>query len=138
MQHRHDSLQSRAGIDVPGGQTAELARFIAVILNKHQVPQLHEPAAVAVDLTDMFGVVRFVAKRLAHVDMNLAARAARAGIAHFPEVVLAAETQHPFFGNAGALHPQGFGLRVGREAFGGIPAEDRRPQAIFIYFPDLG
>ena len=68
--------------------------FNAVVLHEDEVPDLHRGIAGAVDQVDaiLCGVVGIVAE----IVMNLAARPARSGLAHLPEIILAAKAQNSF------------------------------------------
>ena len=77
-----DALETHAGIDVTGGQRSEGSVGVGVELDEDEVPDL-----------DTFGGA-FVDQRAARVglggeiDVNFAARTARARVAHHPEIVL--------------------------------------------------
>ena len=64
---------------------------MAVVLDKNQIPQFDITRAVAIDLTEMTGLALHVAGVRSTIEMNLAARTARTGLAHFPEIFLFAE-----------------------------------------------
>ena len=78
-----------------------------VVLHEHQVPELHEPVAVRVVQRAAVG-----AERRAAVDVDLAARPARTGVAHLPEVVLVAEALDALHRHADRVVPDRLGLVV--------------------------
>src|SRR5262249_59444734 len=86
LQHRGDALEAHARVDVLGRQIREHARRVTVVLDEDQVPDLHEPAAVAVHLAAVRRSLLVTRLRPA-LDVDLRARSARAGVAHLPEVL---------------------------------------------------
>ena len=82
LQHRGDALQPHAGVDARLGQPVHRSRVVAVELHEDVVPDLDVAVAVLV------GAARRAAGDVrAVVVEDLGARAARAGVAHHPEVV---------------------------------------------------
>ena len=103
----HDSghaLQTHARIEVAVRQLRHGAVLLAVVLGKHEVPELKEAVAVAAGLA----VGAAATDLLAHVKVDLGARTAGAGGASGPEVVVLAQTRDMILGNAqGAPHVVG-------------------------------
>ena len=132
-----DPLQAGARVDVPGGQRHEVARRLAVELDEDEVPQLDEPGAVAVDAALVARHAFLVAAVGPEVDMNLAARAARAGLAHLPEVLLLAEGQDATGRQGRQFRPQLRGLDILGQTVLLVAHEDRRPELFGVDAPDL-
>ena len=82
-------LEAGAGVDVLARQVGEDAGGVAVVLHEDEVPDLDEAVAAAV-----LGAA-VVAEGLALVEEDLRVRAAGAGLAHGPEVVLVAHALDP-------------------------------------------
>ena len=100
---RH-ALQAHARIEVAVRQFRHGAVLLAIVLGKHEVPELQEAVAVATGLA----VGLAAADLLAHIKVNLGARTAGAGGASGPEVVVLAQTGDVVLGNAqGAPHVVG-------------------------------
>ena len=98
------ALQAHARIEVAVRQLRHGAVLLAVVLSKHEVPELQEAVAVATGLA----VGLAAADLLAHVKVDLGARTAGAGGASGPEVVVLAQTGDVVLGNAqGAPHVVG-------------------------------
>ena len=76
------ALEAHAGIHMFGGQWREGAVFVGVVLNENEVPNFYALAAVGV-YKAAFGIALG-----SEVNVQFAARAARAGVAHHPEVIL--------------------------------------------------
>ena len=89
-----------SGVSAPVG--------VAVELDEDEVPDLHDARVVAVDVRAA-GFVRRA------VDVDFGARAARAGVAHLPEIVLA-EVVDVVVGAAGDSLPDVGGFGVARDA----------------------
>src|SRR5205807_1222872 len=100
--------------------------FAAIELHEDEIPNLCDGVARTVDVS---GGVFSIARITAHVVMNLAARPARAGLAHLPEIVFAPEAQNPIARRSDLL-PKLFGVFV-RPNFG-IALENREPHACRI------
>ena len=86
--------------------------FFAVVLDENQVPQLDITGAVAVDAAFMTGDALLVACGRAAVEMNFAARPARAGLAHLPKIFFLAEAAHALRRQAADFVPEFFGFIV--------------------------
>ncbi len=107
LQHRGDPLQPHAGVDRRPRQAAPLLLGDLLELHEHQVPDLDEPVAVLV------GRSRRAAGNLrAVVEEDLAARPARAGVAHRPEIVGGRDPDDPFVRQPGDLAPERRGVLV--------------------------
>ena len=95
----HDSghaLQAHARIEVAVRQLRHGAVLLAVVLGKHEVPELKEAVAVAARLA----VGAAATNLLAHVKVDLGARTAGAGGASGPEVVILTQAGDVVLGNA--------------------------------------
>ena len=98
------ALQTHARIEVAVRQLRHGAVLLAVVLGKHEVPELKEAVAVAAGLA----VGAAATDLLAHVKVDLGARTAGAGGASGPEVVVLAQARNVILGNAqGAPHVVG-------------------------------
>ena len=82
--------------------------LVAVVLHEHEVPQLEEAVALRVD-----GRAAVGSERRPAVEVDLAARAARAGLARLPEVVAVAEALDPLHRHADDVVPDLLGDVVG-------------------------
>ena len=91
---RHDALKAHTGIDGRLGQRRKVALFVAFVLHKDEVPDLQEPVAVAAHV--ILGTVEVL---FTLVVKDLAARSARSGVAHLPEVVLVTHAQNAVAGD---------------------------------------
>ena len=81
LNDRGRTLEPETGIDVSFRQRRETAVGIGVELNEHQIPNLDAARVVLIHERAASVAIR------RKIDMQLRARAARAGIAHHPEVV---------------------------------------------------
>ena len=82
LQDRRDALQAHAGIDGGLRQVDAVAGLDLLVLHEDEIPELEEPVAVLVRAAG-----RAARRGVALIDEDLRARAARAGIAHLPEIV---------------------------------------------------
>ena len=82
LQHRGDALEPHAGVDRGPRQVDALARGELLVLHEHEVPDLDEAVAVGVGRAG-----RAARNVRAVVVEDFRARAARAGVAHRPEIV---------------------------------------------------
>ncbi len=111
LQDGGEALQAEAGVDVLARQVAEDLEAVlavavaALVLHEDQVPDLQ--VALAVDRR-----AALLAVLGAAVVVDLRARAARAGDAHGPEVVLHAQALDPLGGHADDVPPDLLGLVV--------------------------
>src|SRR5690606_3470059 len=96
LQERGRPLKAHSGVDTLALERGELAFFVLMVLDEHQVPNLEVPlAAVA-----RGPAVRFAAaERFAPVVVDFRARAARPD-ADLPEVILLSEADDALFGQA--------------------------------------
>ena len=129
LEHRGDALEAHAGVHVLGRQFVQLASGVAVVLDEHQVPQLDVARAAGVHGAHVARLALEVAGLKAPVQVDLAARPARSGIAHLPEVVLLVETLHALRRQAADAVPQGFRLVVVAEHRGVEPVLGQPPFA---------
>ncbi|GIX63858.1 uncharacterized protein BcabD6B2_32930 [Babesia caballi] len=86
LEHGGHALQAHAGIDAGLGEQLNAAIAPAVVLHEDQVPELHHHGVVGVDQARRVSVANVVV-------VDFRARAARARVGHFPEVVLHPEGQ---------------------------------------------
>ncbi len=86
LQDRADPFEPHAGVHVPGGKKLEAPVLCPVVLDEHQVPDLHDSRIPGVHQP----APRPVAGK---IDMDLRTGAARTGVAHLPEVVLFPEPE---------------------------------------------
>ena len=103
-----DALEAHAGVDVAVRQLRHGAVLLAVILREDEVPELEEAVAV---VAAGAAVLAAAAELLALVEVDLRARAAGAGGAGGPEVVVGAEAGDVVVGDA-LLVPELDGLVV--------------------------
>ncbi len=125
-----DAFEAHAGVDVLGGQRRELAGRVAVVLDEDEVPDLHDARVFAVDVLAA-GLVRRA------VDVDLGARAAGAGVAHLPEVVLA-EVVDALVGYAAEPLPDVRGFRIPRDPVPRVALEAAHVQPLGVEAPHLG
>src|SRR5207249_9557102 len=81
LDDRGDTLEAHAGVNVLGWQRSQLPLRAAVELNEDEIPDLNNVRRARVDEL----AAAFVRGA---VDVDLGTRTARAGVSHFPEVVL--------------------------------------------------
>ena len=103
---------------------------MAVVLDEDQIPEFDETRAAAVDLAAVAGRVAIRTRLRTTVDVDFGARAARAGFAHFPEIVLFAEPQDLVGRDVGLRPPPVVGLVV--------RGVHRGPQRGFGQLPHVG
>ena len=130
LQQHRDAFERGTGVDVPSGQRLDEAQLIVdLVLDEHQVPDLHEPFLVHVGPA-LGSVLR------APIDEDLAARPTRACGMGVPVVrELAPGVDHPAADDpigrqTDAVDPRGDRLVV--------LLEHRHPQPIVIDAVDLG
>ena len=92
-----DALEAHAGVDVLVREVGHRAVLLAVVLREDEVPELQEAVAV---VAARAAVLAAAAELLALVEVDLGARAARAGGAGRPEVVVGAEARDVVVGDA--------------------------------------
>jgi len=117
-----DALEAHAGVHALGRQFVEGAVGLAVVLHEDVVPDLDDLGRAGVDHVRRAAVG-------GQVEMDFRARAAGAGLAHFPEVVLLAEAQDVVGIDVGAGAPDVGGLVVG--------LVDGDPEAVLGELPDF-
>ncbi len=133
MQHRREPLQPHSGIDTWARQRRQSASGIAIELHEHQVPDF--------DVAIAFGVGR--ARRAAFnfgavVVENFAARPARPGIGHLPEVIRHVLRLPRFVADAHAALRRHADF-PGPEVVGLVVVDvDRSPEFFFRQLVDLG
>jgi hypothetical protein len=102
-----DALEAHARVHAGGRQRVHRALAVAVVLHEHEVPDLDEAVAVLIGRTwRAAGDIRAVIKE------DLAARPARSGIAHLPEVVAAGDTRKAPLVDADLVQPDSGGVVV--------------------------
>ena len=84
LEHCRHPLQPHACINRRLGQRMQLPGSVPVELHEHQIPNLDVPPAIAGERAIR---VTLLGRRRTHIVVDLAARPARAGIAHLPEIV---------------------------------------------------
>lgn len=99
LHNGHDALQAHAGVNVLRRQRSKRAVFLAIELSEHAVPVLEEAIAIATRRAVGAAATDFGAL----VKVNLRARAARAGGAGAPEVVIFTQARDMAVFNAEAL-----------------------------------
>ena len=102
-----EALEPHARIDRGFRQRFELAVRVALELHEDEVPDFYEPIAVFVGASG-----RAAGDLAAVVVENLAARAARTGVAHGPEVVLLPHAREPALVDTDFVEPDRGGLVV--------------------------
>ena len=134
LKHHAQAFEAHACVDVLVGQRLQVAVGLAHELHEHQVPDLDHQRVVGIhqlfagDLGP-FGVG-------AEVDVDLAAGAAGAGVAHFPEVVVLVPEHYMVGGNV--LQPGLAGFLVERGAVFGGAFEHRDVEFFPVYLVYLG
>ena len=133
-----DALKTHAGVHVFGGERGEGAVGVGVELYENVVPDLDAAGAGGVDALAALGLV--VGRE--QVEMDLGARAARAGVAHLPEVVLAVAVDDVecWVEALGAeeFGPDGGGLVVEFGGVAGLGGVNGGEEALGGDAPDLG
>ena len=124
LDHGH-AVEAQARVDVLGRQRRERADRILVVLHEDEVPVLQEALVVAA------GEVVGRAPLQAAVEVELAARPARARRPRLPEVLLAGQQDDPRARDADRL-PHRDGLLVGAEAERVVALVDRDPDVVGV------
>ena len=107
LQDCGNPLEAHAGIDRGLGQAGALAAFVLLELHEHEVPDLDEAVTV------LIGAARRAAGDLvAVVEEDFRTGAARAGIAHRPEIVARRDPDDPRIVKARDLLPDRGGFLV--------------------------
>ncbi len=86
LQSHAQALKTHTGVDHLSRQRLQRAVGLAVILHEHKVPNLNHLRIVLVHQRSAVYSCAFLIA--SEVYMNLGARAARAGVAHLPEIVM--------------------------------------------------
>ncbi len=122
LQHGGDALQTHAGVDAGLGKVANDLIVLLLVLHEDVVPDLHEAVAVLIRRTG-----RAAEDVVAVVVEDFRAGAARAAVAHGPEVVGRGDADDLVVREAGDLLPdvEGFvvGVIDGDQQAAGIKAE---------------
>ena len=129
LQHAHQSFQSHAGIDVARWKRHQCATWLTIELNEHQVPHFQHIRVAAIDQACCVASADAVV-------MNFGAGAARAGLAHLPEIIFHAARDHVVRGQE--LQPQIATLIVGRHRLLGIAGAPRGVESIGVKSVHLG
>ena len=129
--HCRDALEAHAGVDRGRRQRREHAGGGAIELHEHVVPDLDEALTARGDVGDE---VTGAGETRAAIDVDLGTAAARAGVAHRPEVVGCAQFADVFGGHEVA--PAGVRLVVARDAR--LALEDGDAQSLLRQSPHLG
>jgi hypothetical protein len=93
LQDGGDALEPHAGVDRRARQVDALAARQRLELHEHQIPDLDEAVAVRVRRAG-----RTAGNVIPVIVENLRARAARAGVAHRPEIVACRDADDPLLG----------------------------------------
>ena len=111
-------------------QGRKLAGFITIVLHEDKVPQFNNIRVACVNQVPARAV-------FGQVDMNFAARAARACSTHFPEVVFFVAVMDMGRIDIGHISPEPLGFAVGIEAVCFIAAEYSRVEAVLGQAPNF-
>mmetsp|Transcript_100547 Transcript_100547/g.259697 ORF Transcript_100547/g.259697 Transcript_100547/m.259697 type:complete len:349 (-) Transcript_100547:51-1097(-) len=87
-QHRRHPLQAHTGVDTLSRKLDQAAIRLSLVLHEHVVPDLQHIRVIQVDEMGCIAATDTIV-------VDLSARAARASLAHLPEVVLHIEGQDP-------------------------------------------
>ena len=107
LQHGGDALKAHAGIDRRPRQTDAFILRDLLELHEDEVPDFDETVTVGIH-----GTGRSTRNFVAMIEEDFRTRAARAGIAHRPEIVRGRDADDAAVGNPGDLLPQGVGFVV--------------------------
>ncbi|KAI5309940.1 hypothetical protein KEM55_002081 [Ascosphaera atra] len=129
LEDGHETLVAHAGVDVFGGEGLEGGVRLAVVLDEDVVPDLKDIRVVLVD--ERRGIAA-----PDPVVVDLAARAARALVAHLPEVILHVAGEDVVFSDAD-VEPALSGLVVGLEAGLGLAFEVGDVEAVRVEAVDF-
>ena len=125
LQNRRNSLQPHACVDRRLGQARLAAVVMPFKLHENEIPDLDITVAIFIGASG-----RTTENMVAVVVEDFAARAARAGVTHRPEIVVGGDTYDAFFGQTGYLAPKVKSLIVG--------VIDRHSQAVRVEPPRFG
>ncbi len=130
LQDLGDALETHPRIDVLGRQRSQALVRVAVELDEDQVPDFDDLVSAGVDELRAGLVGRSVV-------MDLGAGAARAGVAHLPEVVFLVPQVNALGRNTDGFPVVG-GFVVARHVVGRIALEDGHVQPRLVELPDIG
>ena len=131
MQDGSHALEAHAGIDVLRWQGSQAAIGSAIELDEDEVPDLDDLRGPFID-QGAAALVRRV------VVVNLGARSARPGLAHFPEIVLLVAEVNVTRVDVGFASPELGRLVVPLQPLLGIALENRGMKARLVQAPFLG
>ena len=134
LQHAHEALEAHARIDVLGGQFHQVAVGHAVVLHEHKVPDFNHLRVVLVHQVAACNLL--AGNVVAQVDVDFGAGTARAGFAHFPEVVLLVAVDDSVL--ADMLFPVAKRLHVSGLAVLLVAAKNGHIKPVLVDFDDLG
>src|SRR5881398_32581 len=109
LQDGGDTFEAHARVDAGLRQGSELTARVAVELHEDEVPDFDVAAAIAREFAIGVALIRGGG---AHVVMNFAARATRAGVAHGPEILLQAGNAEDAVSRDFLFEPEAFGFFV--------------------------
>ena len=101
LENRRDTFQPHTGVDRRARQRIAVTRRDLLVLHEDQVPELEEAVAIFVRRAR-----RPALQSRALIDEDFRTWAARACVAHLPEIVRGADTDDAVVGEAGDLLPQ--------------------------------
>ncbi len=128
LQDRRDALEAHAGIYMLGRQRRQGAIRPAIKLDKNEVPYLYN-----IRRTLVYKPAAALVRRA--VIVNLGAGAARAGFAHFPEVILLIAHVNVRRVDVRLRAPQRRRLVVRRQILLHVALKDGRVQPAFLHAP---
>jgi hypothetical protein len=97
-------------VSIDGRGKGVISPFVAVVLHEDQVPDFDETAAGVAGKD--FVLMARLGRAGTHVVVNFGARAAGAGVAHLPEIVLLVQAEDAFLRHARDLLPEALGFVV--------------------------
>ena len=133
LDYHAEPLEAHPGIDALGRQFFQMPVGHALELHEHQVPDFDYQRIVLVDQILAVCLCAFLVGT--QVDMDFGTRAAGAGVAHLPEIVVLVAEQDAFLGDM--LHPVAVGFHVLVGTVFLVPAEHGHVQAALVYLHDL-
>src|SRR5690349_2758037 len=101
LEHRRDALEAHTRVDALSRQLGDDFARRLLVLHEHEVPDLNEAVAVLVRAAR-----RAARDVLAMIVEYLGAGAARAVVAHCPEIVFGRDADNPALGQSGDLPPK--------------------------------
>ena len=108
LKHHAKTLESHTRIHMLCRQRNQRTVSLPVVLDKYVVPDFNNLRMVVVNefIAGDFSFFSFIT----NVDMNFGARAAWAGVAHFPEIILFGTSQNAIFRNIFFPNFESFGI----------------------------